>query len=73
MSHHYHAEDDCSPERIFEIVRTRRNSGLRDSSLLVSIPRYGQKALRRRLAPSFSQVSRSSVARKNSHRSRSWR
>lgn len=25
VSHHYHAEEDCSPERIFEIVRTRRN------------------------------------------------
>ncbi len=25
VSHHYHAEDDCSPERIYEIVRTRRN------------------------------------------------
>lgn len=29
------------------IVRTRRHSGLRDSSLLVSIPRYGEKARRR--------------------------
>ncbi len=25
VSHHYHAESGCSPERIFEIVRTRRN------------------------------------------------
>lgn len=29
------------------IVRTRRNSGLRDCSLLVSIPRYGDKPRRR--------------------------
>jgi len=26
VSHHYHAADDCSPERIHEIVRTRRNT-----------------------------------------------
>ncbi len=26
VSHHYHAEEDCSPERIHEIVRTRRNT-----------------------------------------------
>lgn len=25
VSHHYHAEQGCSPERIYEIVRTRRN------------------------------------------------
>lgn len=25
VSHHYHAEEDCTPERIHEIVRTRRN------------------------------------------------
>jgi glycosyltransferase involved in cell wall biosynthesis len=25
VSHHYHAQDECSPERIHEIVRTRRN------------------------------------------------
>ncbi len=26
VSHHYHAGEDCSPERICEIVRTRRNT-----------------------------------------------
>jgi hypothetical protein len=26
VSHHYHAQEDCSPERIYEIVRTRRNT-----------------------------------------------
>ncbi len=26
VSHHYHAQEDCSPERIHEIVRTRRNT-----------------------------------------------
>jgi glycosyltransferase involved in cell wall biosynthesis len=29
VSHHYHAEEDCSPERIHEIVRTRRNTAVK--------------------------------------------
>lgn len=29
VSHHYHAQEDCSPERILEIVRTRRNTQLK--------------------------------------------
>lgn len=29
VSHHYHAQEDCSPERIHEIVRTRRNTNVK--------------------------------------------
>ncbi len=29
VSHHYHAQEDCTPERIHEIVRTRRNTAVK--------------------------------------------